>query len=90
MLEIEKMPMKHAGVETVKADLSSNKVTVTGKMDAEKLREKLAEKTKKKVEFVTPPPKKEAAAEKPPEKKAEEKKPEEKKPEEKPKEVISQ
>ncbi|KAG2404787.1 uncharacterized protein HKW66_Vig0244340 [Vigna angularis] len=33
------MPVKHAGVETVKADLSPNKVIVTGTMDAEKLRE---------------------------------------------------
>lgn len=77
------------GVETVKADLSANKVTVTGKMDAGKLRDKLAEKTKKKVDIISPQPKKEdaAAAEKPPEKKPEEKKPEEKKPEEnKPKE----
>ncbi|KAG4976960.1 hypothetical protein JHK86_036434 [Glycine max] len=75
------------GVETVKADLSSNKVTVTGKMDAEKLRDKIAERTKKKVDIISAPPKKEAAvAEKPPEKKAEDKKPEEKKPEEKPKE----
>ncbi|CAJ1968568.1 unnamed protein product [Sphenostylis stenocarpa] len=84
--KIKRTARHFEGVETVKADLSTNKVTVTGKMDAEKLREKLAERTKKKVEFVTPPPKKEAAAEKPPEKKAEEKKPEEKKPEEKPKE----
>ncbi|KAK7355533.1 hypothetical protein VNO80_14791 [Phaseolus coccineus] len=81
--KIKRTARHFPGVETVKADLSANKVTVTGKIDAEKLREKLAERTKKKVEFVTPPPKKEAAAEKPPEKKAEEKKPEEKKPEEK-------
>ncbi|XP_047156321.1 heavy metal-associated isoprenylated plant protein 6-like [Vigna umbellata] len=85
--KIKRTARHFPGVETVKADLSANKVTVTGKMDAEKLREKLAERTKKKVEFVTPPPKKEAA-EKPPEKKAEEKKPEEKKPEEKPKDTT--
>ncbi|KAK7337094.1 hypothetical protein VNO77_17653 [Canavalia gladiata] len=68
------------GVEDVKADLSGNKLTVIGKMDASKVRDKLVEKTKKKVELVSPQPKKD---DKPPEKKPEEKKPEEKKPEEK-------
>ncbi|TKY52945.1 Heavy metal-associated isoprenylated plant protein 26 [Spatholobus suberectus] len=81
--KIKRTARHFEGVETVKADLSANKVTVTGKMDAEKLRVKLADRTKKKVELVSPPPKKEAAAaEKPPEKKAEEKKPEENKPKE--------
>ncbi|XP_027363298.1 heavy metal-associated isoprenylated plant protein 6-like isoform X2 [Abrus precatorius] len=42
------------GVETVKADLSANKVTVTGKMDAVKLRDKLAEKTKKNADEKKP------------------------------------
>lgn len=81
------------GAETVKADLASNKVTVTGKIDAVKLQDKLAEKTKKKVEIISAPPQKDAASgekpseKKPDEKKSEEKKPEEKKPEEnKPKE----
>lgn len=70
-------------MEEVKADLSANKVTVTGSMDAEKLRDKISERTKKKVEIISAPQKKEAAAaEKPPEKKAEEKKPEENKPKE--------
>jgi copper chaperone CopZ len=80
-----KRTVRHvAGVETVKADLPSNKVTVMGKFDAVKLQEKLVEKTKKKVELLTPPPKKDtAAAEKPAEKKSDEKKPEEKKAEEK-------
>ncbi|KAF1877742.1 hypothetical protein Lal_00038051 [Lupinus albus] len=81
------------GVEEVKADISANKLTVNGKVDPTKLQEKLIEKTKKKVELVSPQPKKEVAGDKPPEKKAEEKKadekkadekkPEEKKPEEK-------
>ncbi|MED6174221.1 hypothetical protein PIB30_067004 [Stylosanthes scabra] len=76
------------GVEDVKADLSSNKLTVTGNdVDAVKLQEKLMVRTKKKVELLTPPPpKKEAAAPPPPpaaeEKKSDEKKPEEKKPKE--------
>lgn len=80
-----KRSVRHfAGVETVKADLSSNKVTVAGKFDAVKLQDKLVEKTKKKVDIVSAPPKKDAGAtEKPSEKKADEKKPEEKKPEEK-------
>ncbi|XP_027352631.1 heavy metal-associated isoprenylated plant protein 6-like [Abrus precatorius] len=71
------------GVEDVKADLSGNKLTVAGKVDPAMLRDKLAEKTKKKVELVSPQPKKDTAADKPPEKKPEEKKPEDKKPEEK-------
>ncbi|KAK7267728.1 hypothetical protein RIF29_20406 [Crotalaria pallida] len=73
-----------SSVEDVKADISANKLTVKGKVDATKLQEKLAEKTKKKVELVSPQPKKEApAGDKPPEKKADEKKAEEKKPDEK-------
>ncbi|KAK4272855.1 hypothetical protein QN277_021353 [Acacia crassicarpa] len=89
-----KRSVRHLGVQDVKADMSSNKLTVFGEVDPTLVQAKLAEKTKKKVELVSaPPPKKDAAAdkksdEKPPEKKAEEKKPDEKKPEEdkKPKE----
>ncbi|CAK8571628.1 unnamed protein product [Lathyrus sativus] len=81
--KIKRSARHFAGVETVKADLSSNKVTVTGKFDAVKLQDKLAEKTKKKVEIISAPPKNDAAAEKPSEKKPEEKKTEEKKAEEK-------
>ncbi|KAK7285018.1 hypothetical protein RJT34_19774 [Clitoria ternatea] len=71
------------GVEDVKTDLSGNKITVIGKVDPAKVRDKLAEKTKKKVELVSAPPKKDAAGDKPPEKKPEEKKSDEKKPEDK-------
>ncbi|XP_057424133.1 heavy metal-associated isoprenylated plant protein 3-like [Lotus japonicus] len=72
------------GVENVKAELEANKVTVTGKFDAVKLQAKIAEKTKKKVDLVSAPPKKDAGAgEKSPEKKPEEKKSDEKKSEEK-------
>lgn len=80
-----------AGVEDVKTDLSSKKLTVIGKVDPAKVRDKLAEKTKKKVELISPQPKKDSAGDKPPEeKKSEEKKPEDKKAEEKtPKEVRS-
>lgn len=71
-------------MEDVKADLSGNKLTVIGKVDPTKVRDKLAEKTNKNVELVSSPPKKDAAGDKPPpEKKPEEKpKTEEKKPEE--------
>ncbi|BAT90522.1 heavy metal-associated isoprenylated plant protein 3-like [Vigna umbellata] len=47
------------GVETVQADGDAGKVTVTGKIDAVKVRDNLAEKMKKKVEIVSPQPKKE-------------------------------
>ena len=86
--------MGYAGVESVKADVSSNKLTVFGKVDPAKVREQLAAKIKKKVDLVSgPQPKKEAGGgDKKPdeksEKKTEEKKPDEKKPEDKkPKEV---
>lgn len=91
-----KRSVRHlGGVQDVKADMSSNKLTVFGDVDPTLVQAKLAEKTKKKVELISaPPPKKDAVAadkkpdEKPPEKKAEEKKPDQKKPEEdkKPKE----
>ena len=47
------------GVETVKAESDVGKVTVTGKVDPAKVRDNLAEKMKKKVEIVSPQPKKE-------------------------------
>lgn len=77
-----------AGVEDVKADISVNKLTVIGKVDAIKVRDKLADKIKKNVEILSSPAKKDATAtptvtDKPPEKKSDEKKSEEKKSEEK-------
>ncbi|KAM7526155.1 hypothetical protein LguiA_016057 [Lonicera macranthoides] len=80
------------GVEEVKADSANNKLTVTGKVDPAALREKVEQKTKKKVELLSPQPKKEAAGGGAGDKKSAEKtekKPEEKKTEEKkaPKEV---
>ncbi|TKY62127.1 Heavy metal-associated isoprenylated plant protein 26 [Spatholobus suberectus] len=73
------------GVEDIKADLLGNKLTVIGKVDPTMVRDKLAEKTKKKVELISPQPKKDAAAgdAPPPEKNPEEKQPKDKKPEEK-------
>ncbi|ESQ42264.1 hypothetical protein EUTSA_v10014256mg [Eutrema salsugineum] len=47
------------GVETVKSESASGKLTVTGAVDPGKLRERLEEKTKKKVELISPQPKKE-------------------------------
>lgn len=68
-------------MEDVKADLLGNKLTVIGKVDSAVVRDKLADKTRKKVEIISPQPKKDSgAASKPPEKKVEEKKTEEKKP----------
>uniref|UniRef100_A0A1J3H336 Heavy metal-associated isoprenylated plant protein 26 n=1 Tax=Noccaea caerulescens TaxID=107243 RepID=A0A1J3H336_NOCCA len=82
------------GVETVKSESASGKLTVTGAVDPPKLREKLEEKTKKKVELVFPQPKKEKEKEKGNNNKSDEdnnkeKKSEEKKPnnEKKPKEA---
>ncbi|XP_054800496.1 heavy metal-associated isoprenylated plant protein 6-like [Prosopis cineraria] len=84
------------GVEDVKADMSANKLTVFGKVDPTLVQGKLAEKTKRKVELISPQPKKDDGAgkksdQKAPEKKAEEKKPDEKKAEEgkKPKESTA-
>ncbi|OWM82433.1 heavy metal-associated isoprenylated plant protein 5-like isoform X2 [Punica granatum] len=68
------------GVEDVKADSSNNKLTVTGKVDPAKVKARLEEKTRKKVDIISPLPKKDAAPagdKKPP---ADEKKEEEKKP----------
>lgn len=73
----------------MKADCDANKLTVTGNVDAAALRDRVEYKTKKKVELVSPQPKKDAAPagdkkadEKPAEKKADDKKGDEKKPKE--------
>ena len=72
------------GVEDVKADVASNKLTVTGKVDPEKVRERVEKKTHKKMEILSPQPKKEAPAPAPAagDKKPDDKKPEDKKPKE--------
>lgn len=79
-------------MEDVKADLLGNTLTVIGKVDPTTVRDKLAEKTKKNVDLVSPQPKKDSAADKPSEKKPEEKKlekkSEDKKPEEKTPKVV--
>ncbi|KAK8621816.1 hypothetical protein V6N13_081248 [Hibiscus sabdariffa] len=73
-----KRSIKHyEGVEDVKTDSGANKLTVIGKIDPSKIRERLAEKTNKKVDLISPQPKQDAAAgDKKPEA---ERKPEEKK-----------
>lgn len=82
-----KRSIKHFdGVESVKADCATNKLTVLGKVDPSKIKERLEVKTKKKVELVSPQPNKaskEGGDKKPEEKKSEEKKSDEKKSDEK-------
>ncbi|XP_018445033.2 heavy metal-associated isoprenylated plant protein 3 isoform X1 [Raphanus sativus] len=72
------------GVETVKTESESGKLTVTGEVDPAKLRETLAEKTKKKVELVSPQPKKENKNKSDDDKNKEKKSSDEKKPKEAP------
>lgn len=75
----------------MKADCDANKLTVTGNVAPAALRERVEYKTKKKVELISPQPKKESGAGAGGDKKADEKsekKPEEKKADDKkPKEV---
>ncbi|XP_050373255.1 heavy metal-associated isoprenylated plant protein 3 [Argentina anserina] len=47
------------GVDSVKPETGAHKLTVVGKVDPSKLREKLAGKLKKKVDLISPQPKKE-------------------------------
>ncbi|GFQ03297.1 heavy metal-associated isoprenylated plant protein 26 [Phtheirospermum japonicum] len=76
------------GVEKVKADCAANKLSVTGNVDPAWLRERVEYKTKKKVELISPQPKKDGGGggdkkaddksdKKPDEKKADDKKPKE-------------
>ncbi|XVE59041.1 hypothetical protein DITRI_Ditri05aG0013000 [Diplodiscus trichospermus] len=76
------------GVETVKTD-SSNKVTVVGAVDPKAIAEKLQKKTKKKVELISPQPKKDDNKEEKKEKKPDKEKTQDSdnKPEKKPKEA---
>ncbi|KAK9153909.1 hypothetical protein Sjap_001389 [Stephania japonica] len=52
------------GVESVEADSATNKLTVKGKVDPAKLRERVEYKTKKKVELVSPQVKKDGGEKK--------------------------
>ncbi|XP_044491632.1 heavy metal-associated isoprenylated plant protein 6-like [Mangifera indica] len=72
--KVVKRAMKHyEGIQSVKTDCDANKVTLVGKVDPAKMKERLKEKTKMKVELISPQPKKDTAAggghEKPEEKK---------------------
>ncbi|KAK4777040.1 hypothetical protein SAY86_005728 [Trapa natans] len=77
--KVKKLVASFSGVDDVNIDAAGNKLTVTGKMDPAKLRQRLEDKIHKKVELVSPqPPKKDggaAAEKKPEEKKVEDKKP---------------
>ncbi|KAJ8754260.1 hypothetical protein K2173_002160 [Erythroxylum novogranatense] len=82
-----KRVVKHMdGVEGVIVDTAGNKLTVTGKVDTAKIKARLEEKTKKKVDIVSQPKKDggggggDKKPEEKSEKKSEEKKAEEKKP----------
>ncbi|KAI4341946.1 hypothetical protein MLD38_026614 [Melastoma candidum] len=81
--KLKSLVRKSSGVDDVEIDLGANKLTVTGKVDPAKLREKLESKTHKKIELLSPlpaaAPAKDGGSEKKPEEKSE-KKPEEKKP----------
>ncbi|KAJ6778300.1 HEAVY METAL-ASSOCIATED ISOPRENYLATED PLANT PROTEIN 6 [Salix koriyanagi] len=76
------------GVERAKTDCAGNKLTVTGKVDPANIQARVEEKTRKKVEIVSPQPKKDGGAaagggDKKPDDKSE-KKPEKQKEAEKP------
>ncbi|POO01731.1 Heavy metal-associated domain containing protein [Trema orientale] len=62
--KIKRSVKRFEGVDNVTADIGANKVTVTGtgKMDPAAIKEKLEQKMSKKVELLTPQPKKDAAA----------------------------
>ncbi|KAL3750983.1 hypothetical protein ACJRO7_011894 [Eucalyptus globulus] len=79
--KIEKFLKKFPGVEKTKVDGGAMKVTVEGHVDPAKLREKMQEKTKKKVELVSPLPKRDKGQSSDEKKKADEEK---KKPKEPP------
>ncbi|XP_076957886.1 heavy metal-associated isoprenylated plant protein 3-like [Bidens hawaiensis] len=91
--KIKKSISQFEGVESVKADTASNKLTVVGKVDPTRIKERVEFKTKKKVEILSPQPKKEGGGGDSEEKKKENQPPEktaeaQKKPE-KPKEPQS-
>ncbi|KAK1400173.1 heavy metal-associated isoprenylated plant protein 6 [Heracleum sosnowskyi] len=77
------------GVQKVNTDSANNKITVTGTLEPERLRERVEYKTKKKVELVSPQPKKdEKKPDAKPEKKPDDKP--EKKPEDKPEKKVEE
>lgn len=80
-------------MESVKTDCAGNKLTVTGKVDPANIQARVEEKTRKKVEIVSPQPKKDGGAaagggDKKPDDKSE-KKPEKQKEAEKPPQEVN-
>ncbi|KAJ9178063.1 hypothetical protein P3X46_009979 [Hevea brasiliensis] len=73
--KIIKLARRLEGVESVKADPEANKLTVIGKVDPSQIREILHQKTKKKVDLISPQPKKEDSNNKDDNKKSSDKKP---------------
>ncbi|XP_022730465.1 heavy metal-associated isoprenylated plant protein 3-like isoform X2 [Durio zibethinus] len=67
--KIRKYIRKFEGVEAVKTESSSNKVTVIGAVDPTAIKEKLLKKTKKKVDLISSQPKKDDKKEEKKEKK---------------------
>lgn len=79
--KVKKCAKDMPGVEEVKADVAGNKLTVIGKVDPKAVVERVQKKSHKKVELISPLPKKDEGEKKKPEEKEKEKenKPEEKK-----------
>lgn len=75
--KVKKCVKDMPGVEDVKADVAGNKLTVIGKADPKTVVERVQKKSNKKVELISPLPKKDEGEKKKPEEK--ENKPEEKK-----------
>lgn len=83
--KITKSIRQFEGVESVKADTAGNKLTVTGKVDPMRIKERVEYKTKKKVEILSPQPAKKVDKmddKKPPEKKPDGNNADDKKPKE--------
>lgn len=82
--KVTKSIRQFEGVESVNADIDGDKLTVTGKVDPTSVKERVERKTHKKVEIVSPQPKKDdkKGGDKSPEKKSDEKKTDVKKPKE--------
>ncbi|KAM0949671.1 putative heavy metal-associated isoprenylated plant protein/5/6 [Dioscorea sansibarensis] len=64
--KVKKSVKNFEGVESVAVDHGSNKLTVIGKVDPAKIRDRVEEKTRKKVELISPKdqPKKDGSSEK--------------------------
>lgn len=74
--KVKKSIRHFEGVESVIADIAGNKLTVTGKVDPTSVKERVEHKTRKKVELISPQPKKDdkKVDDKPSEKKPDDKK----------------